>query len=147
MTSDIAVLPYPMLFASDKKYITPAHDTTEMGVILASATDLKFISTVVEVLNRETSNILLPVYYEEALQIQLVDDEKAAAMIDIIHDNYDNSFILAYNSSLNGCILQSFWHAAEDDRTFSAVYKSNERAVAKKLESMVRLFKKKNGLM
>ena len=147
MTSDIAVLPYPMLFASDKKYITPAHDTTEMGVILASATDLKFISTVVEVLNRETSNILLPIYYEETLQIQLVDDEKAAAMIDIIHDNYDNSFILAYNSSLSGCILQSFWHAAENDRTFSAVYKSNERVVAKKMESMVRLFKKKNGLM
>ena len=29
MESDAAVLPYPMLFASDQKYVTPAHDTTD----------------------------------------------------------------------------------------------------------------------
>ena len=65
MEGDAAVLPYPMLFASDKKYTTSAHDTTEMGAILATSTDLAFISTVVEVLNRETANILMPRYYKE----------------------------------------------------------------------------------
>lgn len=29
MESDAAVLPYPMLFASDQKYVTSAHDTTD----------------------------------------------------------------------------------------------------------------------
>ena len=143
---DVAVLPYPMLFSSDKKYTTSAHDTTEMGVILATATDLEYISTVVEVLNRETANILLPKYYKEALQVQLVDDEKAAAMIDIIHDNFDNSFILAYNSPLGGCILQSFWHAAEDEREFSAVYASHQKSVERTLTSKIRTFMKKNNI-
>jgi hypothetical protein len=80
-----------MLFASDRKYTTATHDTTELGGILVTSTDLAFISTVVEVLNRESANILIPKYYKECLQVQCVDDAKAAHMIDIIHDNFDNS--------------------------------------------------------
>ena len=135
-----------MLMESDKKYTTSAHDTTEMGAILATSTDLEYISTVVEVLNRETANIVMPRYYKEALQVQCVDDEKAAAMIDIIHDNFDNSFILAYNGPLGNCILQSFCAAAENKREFSAVYAAHQRSVQKTLESKIRLFMKKNNI-
>ena len=144
MEGDIAVLPYPMLWASDKKYTTAAHDTTEMGVILCSAKDLNFISTVVEVLNRESARILLPTYYNEHLKIKLVDDPKASAMIDIIHDNFDNSFILAYNYPLGGKILQSFWEAAENERAFSAVYVRSKTFVANKLKNRINDFTKNN---
>lgn len=146
MEGDAAVLPYPMLFASDKKYTTSAHDTTEMGAILATSTDLAFISTVVEVLNRETSKILIPVYYKECLQVQCVDDEKAAAIIDIIHDNFDNSFILAYNLPLGSLMLQSFAEAMQNKREFSAVYAGKHRSVDRALQSKIRTFEKKNGI-
>ncbi len=146
MEGDAAVLPYPMLFASDKKYTTSAHDTTEMGAILATSTDLAFISTVVEVLNRETSKILIPVYYKECLQVQCVDDEKAAAMIDIIHDNFDNSFILAYNLPLGSVMLQAFAEAMQSKREFSAVYAGKQKSVGRALQSKIRTFEKKNGI-
>ena len=146
MEGDAAVLPYPMLFASDKKYTTSAHDTTEMGAILATSTDLAFISTVVEVLNRETAKILIPVYYKECLQVQCVDDEKAAAIIDIIHDNFDNSFILAYNLPLGSLMLQSFAEAMQSKREFSAVYAGRQKSVARALQSKIRTFEKKNGI-
>ena len=146
MEGDAAVLPYPMLFASDKKYTTSAHDTTEMGAIMATSTDLAFISTVVEVLNRETAKILIPVYYKECLQVQCVDDEKAAAIIDIIHDNFDNSFILAYNLPLGSVMLQSFAEAMQSKREFSAVYAGRQRSVDRALQSKIRMFEKKNGI-
>ena len=146
MEGDAAVLPYPMLFASDKKYTTSAHDTTEMGAILATSTDLAFISTVVEVLNRETAKILIPVYYKECLQVQCVDDEKAASMIDIIHDNFDNSFILAYNLPLGSVVLQSFAEAMQSKREFSAVYAGKNKSVNRALQSKIRLFEKKNNV-
>lgn len=146
MEGDAAVLPYPMLFASDKKYTTSAHDTTEMGAILATSTDLAFISTVVEVLNRETAKILIPVYYKECLQVQCVDDEKAAAIIDIIHDNFDNSFILAYNLPLGSVMLQSFAEAMQNKREFAAVYAGKQRSVDRALQSKIRMFEKKNGI-
>ena len=146
MEGDAAVLPYPMLFASDKKYTTSAHDTTEMGAIMATSTDLAFISTVVEVLNRETAKILIPVYYKECLQVQCVDDEKAAAIIDIIHDNFDNSFILAYNLPLGSVMLQSFSEAMQNKREFSAVYAGRQRSVDRALQNKIRQFEKKNGI-
>ncbi len=146
MEGDAAVLPYPMLFASDKKYTTSAHDTTEMGAILTTSTDLGFISTVIEVLNRETSKILIPVYYKECLQVQCVDDEKAAAMIDIIHDNFDNSFILAYNLPLGSVMLQAFAEAMQSKREFSAVYAGKQKTVDRALQSKIRLFEKKNNI-
>ena len=147
MEGDAAVLPYPMLHASDKKYTTSAHDTTEMGAILATSTDLAFISTVVEVLNRETANILMPAYYKEGLQVQCVDDEKAAAMIDIIHDNFDNSFILAYNLPLGSVILQSFAEAMHSKREFSAIFPApRAKTVNKTLATKIRMFEKKNNI-
>ena len=146
MEGDAAVLPYPMLHASDKKYTTSAHDTTEMGAIMATSTDLAYISTVTEVLNRETANILIPVYYKESLQVQCVDDAKAAAMIDIIHDNFDNSFILAYNLPLGSVILQSFANAMQQKREFSAVYAGKDKSVNRNLQNKIRQFTKKNNV-
>ena len=146
MEGDAAVLPYPMLHASDKKYTTSAHDTTEMGAILATSTDLAYISTVVEVLNRETAKTLIPVYYKECLQVQCVDDEKAASMIDIIHDNFDNSFILAYNLPLGSVILQSFSNAMQNKREFSAVYAGKDKSVGRALQSKIKQYEKKNNI-
>ena len=142
MEGDAAVLPYPMLFASDQKYITSTHDTTEMGAILTTVKDLAFVSTVIEVLNRETANILMPKYYKECLQVQCVDDEKASAMIDIIHDNFDNAFILAYNETLNSCILQAIHDAVEQNREFSAVFAGRAKSVTKTLNNMVLRFER-----
>ena len=145
MESDAAVLPLPLLFASDKKYITATHDTTEMGAILVTSTDLAYISTVVEVLSRETANIVIPKYYKESLQVQCVDDAKAAAMIDIIHDNFDNAFILAYNVPLGGFILQAFEKCASDSRQFSAVFSAGSaRAANKTLNNLITKFRRNN---
>ncbi len=146
MESDAAVLPNPMLFASDKKYTTSTSDITEMGAILTTSTDMAFISTVVEVLNRETANILIPKYYKESLQVQCVDDEKAAAMIDIIHDNFGNAFILAYNHALNGQILQAFSKAVEEKREFSAVFAGLAKSANKLLQTTLRKYEKKNQI-
>ncbi len=146
MESDAAVLPYPMLFASDKKYTTSTNDITEMGAILTTSTDLDFISTVVEVLNRETANILIPKYYSESLQVQCVDDEKAAAMIDIIHDNFGNAFLLAYNHALGGQIIQAFSTAAESKREYSAVFASSSKSINKTLNKLIDNYTNKNHI-
>ena len=146
MESDAAVLPNPMLFASDRKYTTSTGDITEMGAILTTSKDMAFISTVVEVLNRETANILIPKYYKESLQVQCVDDEKASAMIDIIHDNFGNAFILAYNHALNGQILQAFSEAVEEKREFSAVFAGLAKSSNKLLQNTLRQYEKKNQI-
>ena len=146
MESDAAVLPYPLLFSSDEKYVTSAHDTTEMGFILTTAKDMAFISVVTEVLNRETAKTVIPKYYRESLQLQCVDDDKASAMLDVIHDNFDNSFILAYNYALGNKVFDAFYAAAEGNREFSVVYKSVQKAVDKKLSQFIKQFRQEQGV-
>ncbi len=144
MEGDCCVLPYPMLFSSDRKYTTSAHDTTELGAILTTSTDLEYISTVVEVLNRETASVVMPKYYKDGLQVQLVDDSKGAQMIDIIHDNFDNSFALAFNEALGGKMLQSFSNAMQQKREFSAVYAKSDKLVNRTLGQKISQFERNN---
>lgn len=142
MESDVCVLPHPMLYAADKKYVTSTHDTSEVGAILATSTDLEFISTVIEVLNRETSKIVMPKYYDEGLQVTLVDDPKAASMVTIIHDNFGNSFALAYNNALGSKMLNTFSDAMQQKREFSAVFASGKRALDRSLKQKIQSFEK-----
>ncbi len=146
MKGDACVLPYPMLMESDRKYTTSTHDTTEVGAILSTvpAANMEFITTVIEVLNRETANILMPEYYKEGLQVQYVDDPKAAAMIDIIHDNFDNSFALAYNNVLGQMMLEPFYTCMADNREFAAVYNRNDIKIGRKLSDKMEDFIKHN---
>ena len=146
MKDDAAVLPFPMLLASDKKYITATHDTSEMGAILTTSTDLAFISTVIEVLNRESARTVLPKYYSESLKLQVMDDEKSAEMLDIVHDNFDNAFILAYSRSLRTDIFAVFTTVVDAKREFSSVYVKGQKANQIGMEKMIALFKENNDI-
>ena len=147
MKQDMGVLPYPMLYAEDRQYTTAAHDTTELGAILTTNQDLAFTSTVTEVLCRETARILMPKYYEEALQIQYVKDPYASKMIQIIHDNFRNSFALAYNNVTGSHILNVFSEAVQNKRTFAVSYKGYASSVEKTLANTVKKFKKLNKIV
>lgn len=148
MQDEPGVLPYPMLYASDKQYNTATHDTTELGAILKTspAANREFISTVIQVLNRETANILMPKYYVEALQIRYVTDPYASKMVQIIHDNIRHSFSLAYNSQLGNAMLQVFTDAIDKERPFANVYKGIKRSSSTKLKNMIKNFKKANQI-
>ena len=97
------VLPYPQLYASDKRYITATSNTANVGAILLTAKDEAFISTVIQALNRETASRLIPKYYRDALKLRYDADSHTAGMIRILHDNIGGSFMLAYgNQAIDG---------------------------------------------
>ena len=148
MENDIGVLPYPMLMSSDEKYTTSTHDITEIGAVLITAPEdnMNFITTVIEVLNRETANILMPKYYDEELQVKCVDDPKSAAMIDIIHDNFGNSFITTFNNALGNTLLQTFTECAQTQRDFSTIWATKKRSMNNILKKQVSTFISKNEI-
>lgn len=103
MKEGVGVLPYPQLYASDKRYITATSNTANVGAILLTAKDEAFISTVIQALNRETASRLIPKYYRDALKLRYDADPYTAGMIRILHDNIGGSFMLAYgNQAIDG---------------------------------------------
>ena len=141
---DIAILPYPMLDELSGDYMTATHDTAELGSIPSTVdpNDLDFISTVVEVLCRETNKQVLPAYYESSLKIKYTRDDTAAQMIDIIHDHYGNGFALTWQSRLSGILMQNtFSSCVENNNTdFASKYKTLEKAANKLLAKYVDQF-------
>ncbi len=146
MSGDAGVLPYPMLYASDKRYSTAAHDTSELGAILSTNKDMAFTSTVIQALNYQTGKTMMPKYYGEALQVQYVDDPDCADMVQIIHDNFRNSFILAFNNATGSKMLNVFSDAVQGKRSFEVQYKSSQKSMQRTVENMIKQFKKKNKI-
>lgn len=138
---DLAVLPYPKLDELQENYVSSTHDTAELGFIpVAVPYDrLDFISTVVEVLCRETYVQVLPEYYESSLKIKYTRDNTSAQMIDIIHDNHGNGFALAFSNGLSGILLSNTFNAAisANSTDFASKYKSLEKPATKLLEKMI----------
>lgn len=140
MEHDAGIIPYPMLLESDKQYNTSSHDTTEVGVILTTAiNDMDYISTVLEVLNRETDKIVMPQYYETALKVKYTDDPQAGAMIDIIHDNFRNVFELAYDYAI-GMPIQSVIYGTIANKSYSVSSKlaKTQKTCQKKIDKLIK---------
>ena len=137
MENDLGIIPYPMLLKSDQQYTTSSHDTTEVGVIMTTAiNDMEYISTVLEVLNRETAKTVMPQYYETALKIKYTDDPQAGAMIDIIHDNFRNGFEMAYDSSI-GTPIKTVIYGTIEAKSYNVASK-----LAKTTKSCTKLINK-----
>jgi hypothetical protein len=140
MEHDAGIIPYPMLLASDKQYNTSSHDTTEVGVILTTAIkDMDFISTVLEVLNRETARTVMPQYYETALKVKYTDDPQAGAMIDIIHDNFRNVFELAYDYAI-GTPIYTVIYGTIANKSYSVASKlaKSQKTCQKKVDKLIK---------
>ncbi len=141
----IGVIPYPMLEASDKKYITSSHDTTEIGAIprTANPDNLPFITACIEVLCRESAKTVIPEYYETALKVKYASDANVAAMIDIIHDNFGNTFQLAYDTSLNSLFKNMFYETihSKSNKFSSSATRSTKKA-ENALNKIIQTFEK-----
>lgn len=136
---EIGVVPYPKFDDKQEQYVTSSHDTTEIGVIPVTSTDFGFVSTVIEVLNRETAALVIPEYYETALKVKYTRDEVSATMIDLIHDNFGVTFPLAYSTSLNSFLISATFCTplTNNNTDFMSNYDKLEPEALAKLETMV----------
>lgn len=137
----LGIVPYPKFDEAQEKYITSTHDTTEIGVIPVTTNELDFISTVIEVCNRETASMVIPNYYETALKVKYTSDTRSAQMIDIVHNGISGSFALGYgttalaNFPLKTCFSDPLTAKSTD---FASSYARAEKAALKALERLVK---------
>jgi ABC-type sugar transport system, periplasmic component len=140
----IGVVPYPKLDTDQKAYVTSTHDTTEVGGIPTTITDLEFVTTVIEALSADTAVTVLPEYYENSLKVKYASDNTVAKMIDIIHDSISSPFALAYDSAIgsfmmSGCFCTPLTSKKTD---FASFYAKGEAKAVEKMAELVANFTK-----
>lgn len=98
MDADIGLLPIPKMDDAQEKYITSTHDTTNVGAIPITCTKADTIAAVLEVMCRETSESVFPVYYETALKNKYARDDYTAQILDVIRQNISCAFPVAFGN-------------------------------------------------
>lgn len=148
MDFDVSLVPYPMFDETSGSYITSIHDTTEVGMIPITSNNVEMTSAVLEALCRETNRSVIPAYYETALKVKYTRDDEAAQMIDIIHDNVDNMFVLAYDDYLNAILMKNVFYYGgleKGKNNFASSYAKAEKSALRKLEKMLASYEENNG--
>ncbi len=142
MEYEVGILPYPKFDENQKNYVASSHDTTEIGVIPVTCGSFDTVCAVLEVLNRETQNLVLPAYYETGLKVKYSRDDYSAQMIDIIHGNIGGSFALAYSCNCNDIFQKGpFYNPLSQHKTdFVSNYTKIEKAAQRQLDKLVDKF-------
>jgi len=134
MEDDVSILPYPKLNLEQEKYRTNPNNVAEVGVIPTTTSNFDMVCVVVEALNRETKNTVLPAYYEQSLKIKYARDDASAQIIDIIHDNMGNVLVVALEEIIPE-ILPLFNVSA--NKNFVSAYEKAEGKLIDKLEKVI----------
>ena len=137
MEDEVSILPYPKLNSDQQKYITSAHDTTEIGAIPTTSQNFDMLCVALEALNREAKKTIIPAYYEQSLKIKYARDEISAQIIDIIHDSMGNVFPLAYSEILTG-VLGLYDVTA--NKNFVSSYEKQETRIKEKLAEVIDMY-------
>ena len=137
---NFAILPYPKLNDIQKDYVTPSHDTTEVGFIPAtvSFTNLQVASAVIEALSRITAETVIPKYYESTLKIRYARESANAEMIDLLHDHYAEAFALAWDMSVDEYLLHGIYQSVyTDSNTFASYCRMYADSAKAKLDDII----------
>lgn len=135
---DVGIIPYPKLDETISRYITCTHDTSELGFIPVTTNRWDAACTVIEALAKGGNEIIMPAYYETALKVKYVSDNISAQMLDIIHDNINSSFFLAYQSYLGGNLISIFFNPVQNNSNdFASNYAKLQPKIISGLEGML----------
>lgn len=138
MEADIGIIPYPKMDDAQENYITSTHDTASVGVVPITSTKTEMLSAMLEALSRESSEKVLPAYYEVALKNKYVRDGESARMLDIIRQSFSDVFPNVFGSYCNNMPLkQAFSEPLTKKSTdFVSNYQKIVKPAQKKLDEL-----------
>ena len=96
MTDDYYVIPCPMLNKDQGAYYTGVHDAINIYGINYSSEKIPAAAATLEAMAYESYYTVRPIYYDSFLKFKYTRDEKAAEMIDLMHDNVYTDFVFIW---------------------------------------------------
>ena len=102
MKDDFYVVPAPKLNEEQDSYYTQIYDSVSQYAIPTSCTHVPATTATLELLGYYSKKLVTPEYYDIALKERYTRDEKAAAMIDFIHDTVYSDFCVLWSEKLGG---------------------------------------------
>lgn len=104
MESNYAVLPMPKYDEEQESYRTETVDESSIMLIPITVKNTELVGAALEALNYESNRLIVPAYFNTALQSKYARDEESIEMMEIIRQSmyYDFGYIFA--GAIGGCI-------------------------------------------
>ena len=138
-TSDFGIVPFPKCSDGQDRYYTNVVDNLSVFCIPITAQDMEFNSVMLDALNRTSSELVIPQYYEQALMYKYTRDDDSVEMLDLIRDSVWFDFGYVYSQSLGG--LGTFFDILNsNDPDISSAWVEREGAYNAALETLIDYF-------
>ncbi len=136
MESDIGIIPAPKYNESVEKYHSLVDAGQNVFSVPITAQDPERTSVILEALCAEGYRSVVPVFFEEALQVKYTRDDESASMLEIIRDGriFDYGYFDATISWDLSYIGRNLCEPA--NRDFTSFYASREKQAVKNLEKL-----------
>lgn len=134
--SDFGIVPFPKCNPGQSRYYTTVLDKTSVFSIPASAQEPAFCAAVLDELCRESTDTVIPRYYEQTLKDKYSRDPETAGMLDIVRDSiwFDCGFV--YSVSLN--YLGAFLDVLDSDtQGVASAYAEKEQSYQAALDNLI----------
>ena len=134
METDFGVLPYPKYDEAQSEYYSRVSYYWANIVPITNA-KLDMTGAILEALNCESANYVVPAYYEIALKTKYSRDEESAAMLDLIFENrvVDLGDTVLCATIRDGFINQMF---TKNNRDIISQVAKKEKTINKQFEKM-----------
>lgn len=134
---------YPKVNDLQTSYISPTHDTTEIGCIPRTCTQKDDVLQLLEYLSLLTHKTVMAEYYDNLLKLRYSKEPAVSEMVDLIHDNLGGSFVMGYNNAFGDYFMwQPFYVALLQNREFAAYYPTYSSQLATKAEVVLASWQK-----
>ncbi len=133
--TEFGILPYPKYDEAQQEYYSRVTYYWANVVPVTNTKNLDMTGAVIEALNCESANIVVPAYYDVALKTKYSRDEESAAMLDLI---FENRVVDLGDTIFCGDIRDAFMATMfqNNKRDLASEVKKKEKRINKNIERL-----------
>lgn len=133
---DFGMVPFPKYDANQDRYYTTVVDDLSVFCVPVSIKDLSYSGLILDALCRESSELVIPKYYDQALKYKYTRDNESEEMLNVARDSIWFDFGFIYSQALNG--LGSFLDILKNNNSdIASAWASKEASYEAGLEALI----------
>ena len=137
---DFGMVPFPKYDANQDRYYTTVVDDLSVFCVPVSIKDLSYSGLILDALCRESSELVIPKYYDQALKYKYARDNESEEMLNVARDSIWFDFGFIYSQALNG--LGSFLDILKNNNSdIASAWASKEASYEAGLEALIEYIK------
>lgn len=139
MNSDFGIVPMPKYDEAQKDYRTETVDTTSVLFVPMTVKNPELCGMALECLNYESYRLVIPAFFDKALQTKYARDESSQKMLELIRDSIYYDFGYVFAGMIGG--INGTMQLAMEKKDLASFWESNVKGYERNLNKIVEYYR------